>query len=153
MDVDRYFGILILSYADLWVGQAEGSSGCIPVLGEHSADGRRQQEEPDCATHSEITWCKYPYNLNLIDINQLQHMMMMLLWYDEDDDVHKLLFEVPLFKTFYTFSNMRLFFRLVRWSSQQDGIIIGWRWHFPKRKAGLAIVPSHGWDLRRLHSV
>ena len=44
---------ILIGYADLWVGQAEGSSGCIPVLGEHSADGRRQQEEPHCATHSE----------------------------------------------------------------------------------------------------
>ena len=70
---------ILIGYADLWVGQAEGSSGCIPVLGEHSADGRHQQEEPDCATHSEITWSKCLMNLNMIDINQLQHIMMMLL--------------------------------------------------------------------------
>ena len=147
---------ILIGYADLWVGQAEGSSGCIPVLGEHSADGRRQQEEPDCATHSEITWSKCLMNVLIIWIWSTLinfNTWWWCCWYDEDDDVHKLLFEVPLFKTFYTFSNMRLFFRLVRWSSQQDGIIIGWRWHFPKRKAGLAIVPSHGWELRRLHSV
>ena len=60
--------------ADLWIGQAESSSGCIPILGEHSADGRRQQEEPDRATHSEITLCKCPCNLNLIHLNQLQYI-------------------------------------------------------------------------------
>ena len=57
--MDRYFG-----NPDLWVGQTECSSGGIPVLGEHTADRRRQQEEPDCATHSEITVCKC---LNLIN--------------------------------------------------------------------------------------
>ena len=48
----RYFDWLKF---DLWIRQAKGASGCIPILGSATTKDadRRQQEEPHCATHSE----------------------------------------------------------------------------------------------------